>query len=474
VTPLLDILAACANARLFAPWFRDRVTWAAWFVFLAALFGLPMTPEQVEVYRRHTGRTAPPTMAAREAYLCCGRRAGKSFIMALTCVFLAVFRDYRPWLQPGERATVAVIAADRKQARVILRYARAMLTGIPALKRLVERETAEGFDLFGQVTIEVGTASARSTRGYVYAAVLVDEIAHIPSDETSANPDAEVIAAIRPGLMQIPGAMLLCGSSPHARRGVLWEAYETNWGRDGGPLFWKAASREMNPTLDQAAIDAELERDPARAAAEYLAEFRTDVERVLTLEAVRACVAPGVRERAYLPGLSYQAFVDPSAGSSDAMTLCIAHAEGRHAVVDLLREIRPPFSPEAVAAEFCDEIKRYGLRHCTGDRWGGLLQRERFAAYGVEYQVADRTASELFLSLIGTINSGSCSLVDDPRLISQLVGLERRTTRAGVREAISHKPGQHDDIANAVAGAVHLATDMPLVPAAASGSYRWM
>ena len=34
----------------------------------------------------------------------------------------------------------------------------------------------------------------------------------------------------------------------------------------------------MNPTVPQALIDQELERDRASACAEYLAQFRSDVE----------------------------------------------------------------------------------------------------------------------------------------------------------------------------------------------------
>ena len=40
--PILDTLT---DPRLFARWFRDPNTWAAWLAFLAALFALPMTPE---------------------------------------------------------------------------------------------------------------------------------------------------------------------------------------------------------------------------------------------------------------------------------------------------------------------------------------------------------------------------------------------------------------------------------------------
>jgi hypothetical protein len=44
-------------------------------------------------------------------------------------------------------------------------------------------------------------------------------------------------------------------------------------------------------------------------------------------------------------------------------------------------------------------------------------------------------------------------LLDHPRLINQICGLERRTARGG-RDSIDHSPGNHDDVANAVAGAI--------------------
>ena len=89
----------------------------------------------------------------REAVLICGRRSGKSFVMALVAVFLAVFRDWRPFLSPGERATVMVIAADRNQANQILNYVRAFFTQVPMLARLLERETAEALELSNRTRI---------------------------------------------------------------------------------------------------------------------------------------------------------------------------------------------------------------------------------------------------------------------------------------------------------------------------------
>src|SRR6478672_9833670 len=71
-------LYAMADANLFAPWFRDPASWSAWRAFIAALFALPMTPEQLAIYQQCTNRAAPPGSPFSEAWLICGRRAGKS------------------------------------------------------------------------------------------------------------------------------------------------------------------------------------------------------------------------------------------------------------------------------------------------------------------------------------------------------------------------------------------------------------
>ena len=137
----MSIIDAIEHEHVFASLFRDPAQWAAWFSFLRVLFGLPLIAGDLELFRQCTGRSEPRG-PYNEVWMACGRRAGKSFMMALIAVFLAVFRDYRRYLAPGERATVMIIAADRKQARVVMRYIRGMLD-LPALKPLVERETAD-------------------------------------------------------------------------------------------------------------------------------------------------------------------------------------------------------------------------------------------------------------------------------------------------------------------------------------------
>jgi hypothetical protein len=95
------IVDAISDPMLFARWFREPTTWRAWFAFLRSLFGLAMTEDELELFRRCTGRAEPPTGGAREAWLICGRRAGKSFVLAFIAVFLACFIDWTPFLAPA-------------------------------------------------------------------------------------------------------------------------------------------------------------------------------------------------------------------------------------------------------------------------------------------------------------------------------------------------------------------------------------
>lgn len=447
----MNILQACDDPALFAPWFRDPATWQAWRAFLAALFALPMTPEQLAVYTECTGRTEAPTEPTCEGWLAVGRRGGKSLVLALVAVYLACFREYRPYLQPGERGLVTVMAADRRQARTIFRYARAMLTRIPMLARMIERETAESFDLTNSVSIEIGTASFRSVRGYTIVAALCDEIAFWMSED-SANPDFEILDALRPGMATIPNAMLLCGSSPYAKRGALHDAHKRYYGKAGPILVWKAPTRTMNPSVPQRLIDAAMERDSAAAAAEWMAEFRNDIAAFVPREVVEACIDANERERPYDPRHRYTAFVDPSGGSSDSMTLAIAHRDDKQGIiVDVVREIPAPFDPESATEEFAKVLKSYGVRQVTGDRYAGEWVRQSFQKRGVTYTPSELPKSALYVDLLPKLNARAIRLVDNPRLVNQLAALERRTSRGG-KDSIDHSPNARDDLANVVAG----------------------
>jgi hypothetical protein len=464
------ILRACWDPKLFGPWFKNPASWAAWHAFLKALFALPLSDEDLVTYRKCTGRTEAPTKPATEAWLICGRRAGKSFMLALIAVYLACFHQYRRYLAPGERATIMIIARDRKQSRVIFGYVRALLTRIPMLARMIERETSDAFELEGDVAIEVQTASYRSVRGYAIVAALCDELAFWPTDD-SAEPDFEVINALRPGMAQFPNAMLLCASSPYAKRGALHDAFKRHYGKDGDPvLVWKAPTRTMNPTVRQATIDAAMERDASDAAAEWMAEFRSDLESFISRETVLACVETGVQERPPLASKRYESFVDPSGGSSDSMVCAIGHAENGLVVVDCVREIVAPFDPESTVDEFVQLFSHYGIRSTNGDRYAAAWVATAFEKRGASYRHCELPRSALYTNLLPHLNSKTVRLLDHPRAVNQIASLERRTAR-GARDTIDHPRDQHDDVANSIAGLAYVLAQRPVMPRGVLGGY---
>jgi hypothetical protein len=137
------IIEAMADRQLFLPWFDKRWlradSWSTWRVFLKALYGLPMSTAEFEIFQRHTGRSIAPTEPFTKSWLVCGRRSGKSRVSALVATYNSAFRKY-PELQRGEVGVMPIIAQDRKQADVIYSYVANFFREIPLLKKMVIQE----------------------------------------------------------------------------------------------------------------------------------------------------------------------------------------------------------------------------------------------------------------------------------------------------------------------------------------------
>jgi len=91
-----------------------------------------------------------------------------------------------------------------------------------------------------------------------------------------------------------------------------------------------------------------------------------------------------------------------------------------------------------------------------GDRYAGAWPREQFTKSGISYEVCEQSKSELYREVLPSINSRTLALLDHPRMVTQFCGLERRVARGG-GDSIDHGPTWHDDVVNAVTGAVILA-----------------
>ena len=431
----------------------DGDSWRAWRILLIAAVGEELTDDERQIFKQLTHREHEPGEMVETFAGVIGRKGGKSKAISVLATWIAGLCQH-PALSRGEKGTLLLIAQDQRTADVIFDYVLANFEASPILRQLLQTTNQRVIRLSNNVVCEVRAADFRNLRGLTFIAVVADEIAFFMTD--GSNPDLEILNSVRPGLLTTNGPLILI-SSPYARKGELWSVYDRHFGSKGDSrvLVAQASSLTMNSSLPQSTIDRAYEKDPASASAEYGALFRTDVESFVSIEAVRACITSNVFEREPKQRIFYVGFIDPSGGSQDSMTLAIAHLErSRETVVlDCLREIRAPFSPEAAVADFAGVLKSYRLMTATGDKYAALWPKEQFARYGISYRAEAEPKSIRYASLLAAINSRRVDLLDNPRLIGQLCGLERRTARGG-RDSIDHPPNGHDDVANACAGVV--------------------
>jgi len=453
MTGALSIIDALTDPALFEPWFRGE-SWNNWHVVLKAAYGLPLTDDETTFFKS----IEPPSAQVRELWIVGGRRSGKDSIASAIAAYSAALFNQQDRLRPGERASIACLAVDRAQSRIILDYIKAFFADIPMLADLVTRSTAIGFQLRNSVDIEVATNNFKSVRGRPFALAILDECAFYAS-ETSATPDLELYKAIVPGMATLPNSMIVGISTPWRRAGLLHRKYKDHFGRDGDILVIQAPSTVLNPTIDSAIVARELEADPAAARSEWLAEFRSDIGTWLDLATIESAVDVGVIVRPPMIGVTYFSGCDPSGGRHDSMTLAISHCEKDVAILDCVVEIKAPFNPSTATQQIAAVLKSYGLTETTGDKYGAGWIPDAFAKCGISYRPSARDRSAIYSDVLPLFNAGRIQLIDNPRLVAQFAGLERRATVRGDR--IDHSPGSFDDASNSAALALVLAVATP-------------
>jgi len=457
VKQLVSMRAALSNPELLGGVLAGS-SWAVWRALLIAAMGEKLTGEERELFTRFTGRASEPLERVEEFWGIVGRRGGKSRAASALACFLAALCDHSENLSPGERGLVLFLAQNQLQATVAFGYCAAIFEAVPMLAGQVVGKTASTLSLRNGIDLEVRAASFRGLRGVTCVSVIADEASVWYSDEASANIDTEILNAVRPSLATTGGPLVVI-SSPYAKRGAVYDTHRQHYGAQGDPLVLvtQGASRDFNPSLPQKVVDRALERDPQKAYAEYLGQFRDDISGWVSRELLEACIDRGVLARPPRAGVRYACFIDPSGGAKDSYTAAIAHLEsGNVAVLDALLEIRPPFSPAAATTQVVELLKSYGVTRAEGDRYAGEWVTEAFAQRGVKYQNSERDRSEIYCEALPLFMSGRCKLLDSQRLVGQLAQLERRTFSNG-KDKVDHPRNGADDLANAAAGALVLA-----------------
>ena len=231
-------------------------TWATWRAVLKAAHRA--RPHRRRARSRRdadaAARRCPPS-PVRELWLLLGRRVGQ-VASSPRCSRSGRRRCRTYTLAPGEVGVFMVIAADRKQARVIKRYVAGLLRVAPvARSRSSRSETPEAIWLTNGLCIEIHTCSFRSLRGYTCIGAAVRRGGLLGRRGLARTRTSEVLVALRAAMASVPEAMLIGLTSVYARRGEVWRIFEKHFGRNESrrPCSSSTAPRPtMNPTISRA------------------------------------------------------------------------------------------------------------------------------------------------------------------------------------------------------------------------------
>ena len=331
-------------------------SWAAWRVLLIACVGEPLDDAERVIFTKLTGgREREPLELVEVLLIVAGRRSGKTKAMSVLSIYLSCFCDWSDDLSLGERGVCLFMAPTERMAMEAHRYSTALVDKIGGLRDLVDNRTQDTLTLKTGITIETRPANWRSARGFTSVAIVLDESAYLYSAEDFANPDIEILRAVKPTLATTGGPMLLT-SSPASMQGIVFRLHKQHFGKDGDAkcLIVQSNSLELNPTLKRSVIDRAYDLDAEGAADAYSGEFREPLSAYLVRSIVEGAVEKGVEARPVLPGIQYFAFVDVAGGTGkDAYALTIGHRQGRDKIViDQVVQTPPPFNPDAVT-EIC-------------------------------------------------------------------------------------------------------------------------
>lgn len=454
--PRISIIDAIRDGNIIG----DTLS-AAQEAALKAVYGLRLEGEQLALAQQMAGSAWQPGVEQREAVFICGRRSGKSDKLAANvAIYEAFFRDHS--LSAGETGIVLLLAQNMRQAKVVKGYIEGKIERSPVLRRHVVANRSQELELDNRITIAIHPASFRSIRGLSVVCCICDEIAFWWTEDNYANPDVEVIRAVRPAMATFPYGKLLLVSSPYTMGGVLWDAWRA---RDTDPhtLVWHAPTRLMNPTVPESFLKREQSRDPENFRREYEAEFTEAISSFLPAEAIAACVIKGRTELPPQDGARYCAAVD-AAYKGDAFTLAIAHKdrEKKTVALDLLAAWQgtrqDPLKLSAVMPQIQAICKRYGVYNVLGDQFGAEPLKDAFNRHRLKYDertFTNQSKADIYATLRTRIMDGSVELLDHEASLKELRGLElENLPGGGIRIGHGRHSRGHDDYADAIALAV--------------------
>lgn len=214
-----------------------------WEAVLAYLYGLEVTEEQAAEVAAASGRSLESILAHcaevidrrrfRQLWVRAGRRARKSSTAALIAVHEALNGGHDRYVMPGEQALAAVISKDLAGSLVVARFVRIYLESLGLRYSTSRIGSVAVLEIEGcSIAIATLAAVSEAPRGFAIPVLILDEWAHVSSDEAHVDTDKSILTAAEPAQAQFPDALVVGISTGLGRTGEHYERVERGLGND--------------------------------------------------------------------------------------------------------------------------------------------------------------------------------------------------------------------------------------------------
>jgi hypothetical protein len=420
---------------------------------LRSIYGLPLSQTELQIYCAGTGRATYEATEVRETTIIAGRRSGKTSRIAAPAAVYEAFRNHG--LPKGEEAYVVLLAPQISQAKIAFRAIRRYLRDSPILSKRIVSETKDKIKLDNGITICCYPCSYIAVRGVTIVAAICDEMAFWRHEASAANPEQEILDALRPGMANVVRPKLIKISTPFNKQGILYMEFKRREKSDS-PV-WQVSTREMNPSIGAAELERERHRDEQKFRREYMATFSEDTTSLIDPELLDRCIVQGRKRLPRVRDAFYFSAMDP-AFEHDDFALCISHVLPDGTIVlDLLVRWRGtkriPLGFEMVLQEIKYYLDEYGIVDAIGDQHCAPVIRQQLLKLGIfyhDFRFGPHTRAEIFGNLKHLLIQGKIELLDNPEMLDQLRSLEERAMDGGRTDV--QPPGKmRDDLAVVVA-----------------------
>lgn len=408
----------------------------------------------------------------RQAVLRVGRRGGKSSSLSRLAVVEALYGHHD--VPPGDIGVVAIISTRLDEAAQRLATITAILDALGVAHKPWGNGVL-GIKLVGRrIGFRVYAASVAGVSGFTGIFILCDEVAKWRDKDTGTNPASEVLKSVRPTMATQPESRIVLSSSPFGMMDAHYDAFEE--GETPLQTTAYAESWVANPSLTEAETHI-LEPDEGAWLREYKAIPQAEIESSLLSEIQIDSATRQLREvdpellkthpnlrpedLPFEEGRRYWFEMDP-ATRRHVWTL-VGATQGYDGVrrIVLAREWRPkpgmPLKPSEVLADISKLLKPYGTRTVHTDQASADALAELGRNAGLVVldnawtQPEIRESSEHALKLL---QENLLELPPDKAVKTDLLGIRKVITRAGMRYEFAEMHGRHSDYAPVILRAV--------------------